>query len=124
MVQKRTYLKVSDNSGAKYCLCIGLYKNKKIAKIGDIILVSIKKMHKNIKSTTLYAGKVCKAVVIRTKCKFTRGENTYAFFDNAVAIVDNQYAPLGNRIFGMTVRLDNQRYAHYSQITNIAEKTL
>jgi len=45
MIQKGTYLKVIDNSGAKEICCIhviGGYRQR-YAKVGDLILASVKK---------------------------------------------------------------------------------
>ena len=57
MIMKQTMLKISDNSGAKYAKCIGLYKNRKKAKVGDIILVSIQKIYKGAKNPDIKNGK-------------------------------------------------------------------
>ena len=45
MVQQETRLKVADNTGAKEVLCIKVLggSKKKYAKLGDIIVVSVKK---------------------------------------------------------------------------------
>lgn len=123
MIMKETIVKVSDNSGAKYACCIGLYKNRTRAQIGDVILVSIKIMYKNLKgNVNINVGKVCKAIVIRTKRSINRGFHHYRFTENAVVLVDNQLNPIGNRIFGSTIRLDNYRQLHHKKTINITEK--
>ena len=45
MVQQETRLKVADNTGAKEVLCIKVLggSRKKYAKVGDLIVVTIKK---------------------------------------------------------------------------------
>jgi len=45
MIQKGTFLKVIDNSGAKNVCCIRIVSNQKYryAYTGDILLVSVKK---------------------------------------------------------------------------------
>ena len=48
MIQKRTQLKINDNSGIKLGQCLKIYK-KNIGTIGDKILISIKKIHLNKK---------------------------------------------------------------------------
>ena len=45
MIQQETRLKVADNSGAKEVLCIKVLggTRKKYAKLGDLIIVTVKK---------------------------------------------------------------------------------
>ena len=45
MIQQETRLRVADNSGAKEVLCIKVLggTRKKYAKLGDVIVVTIKK---------------------------------------------------------------------------------
>jgi ribosomal protein L14 len=120
---KQTTVKVSDNSGAKYAMCIGLYKNKTKAQIGDIILVSIRKLYKNLKAgNDISIGKKYKAIVIRTRKHLSNGYHNYYFLDNAVALIDNQSNPIGNRIFGSTLRLYCKRQLNHKKIINITEK--
>ena len=54
MIQQRTILKVSDNSGAKTVRCIkvlGGFK-KKYAKLGDTIIVSVQQLRNKSKKTS------------------------------------------------------------------------
>ena len=48
MIQIQTKLKINDNSGIKIGQCIKIYK-KKVGKIGDTILISVKKLRLNQK---------------------------------------------------------------------------
>ena len=66
MVQQETRLVVADNTGAKEVLCIKVLggSKKRYARVGDLIVVTIKK---SIPSATLKKGEVHKAVVVRTK---------------------------------------------------------
>ena len=61
MVQQQTILKVADNTGAKEIMCIrclgGSYR--KYAKIGDVIVASVKK-------------EICKISSSRWNCKKRR----------------------------------------------------
>ena len=54
MIQQQSILKVCDNSGAKTVKCIKVLGgfNKKIAKLGDIIVVSIQKLRNKSKITS------------------------------------------------------------------------
>lgn len=66
MVQQQTILKVADNTGAKEIMCIrclgGSYR--KYARIGDIIVASVKTA---TPGGVVKKGDVVKAVVVRTK---------------------------------------------------------
>ncbi|MCD6410676.1 50S ribosomal protein L14 [bacterium] len=101
MIQKQTMLKVADNSGAKIAQCIGLIggSRRRYARIGDIIVVAIKKAEprKSVKTHD-----VTRAVVVRQKQPFRRPDGSYIRFDeNAVIILDGKTKePKGGRIFG------------------------
>ena len=66
MIQQQTILKVADNTGAREIMCIrclgGSYR--KYAKIGDVIVASVKTA---IPGGQVKKGDVVKAVVVRTK---------------------------------------------------------
>jgi len=101
MIQKQTMLKVADNSGAKIVQCIGLIggSKRRYARIGDIIVVAVKKAEprKPVKTHD-----VVRAVVVRQKQPFRRPDGSYIRFDeNAVIILDGKTKePKGGRIFG------------------------
>ena len=101
MIQKQTMLKVADNSGAKLVQCIGLIggSKRRYARIGDIIVVAVKKAEprKPVKTHD-----VVRAVVVRQKQPFRRPDGSYIRFDeNAVIILDGKTKePKGGRIFG------------------------
>jgi large subunit ribosomal protein L14 len=100
MIQMQTKLKINDNSGIKIGQCIKVY-NKKIGKIGDLILLSAKTLRSKQKKTKLIKGDLFKALIIHTKYneKNTIG-NRIQFDKNCVIIINNQKEPLGTRIFG------------------------
>lgn len=101
MIQKQTMLKVADNSGAKIVQCIGLIggSKRRYARIGDIIVVAVKKAEprKPVKTHD-----VVRAVVVRQRQPFRRPDGSYIRFDeNAVIILDGKTKePKGGRIFG------------------------
>ena len=104
MIQPQTILKVADNSGAKTVKCLkvlGGFK-KKYAYLGDIIVVSIQKLrNKSKKTSKVSKGEVYRALVIRTKNKFSR-KNGSAFFlnENSVILLNKQGNPTATRVFG------------------------
>ena len=66
MIQQETRLKVADNTGAKEILCFKVLggSKRKYARIGDQIVVTIKKA---IPGGMVKKGEVHRAVVVRTK---------------------------------------------------------
>jgi large subunit ribosomal protein L14 len=102
MVQQNTILKVSDNSGAKTVKCIkvlGGFK-KKIAKVGDIIVVSIQQIRKKI-NVKVKKKEVYQALLVRTKVPYNK-KNGFKdlFFENSVILINKQGNPIGTRILG------------------------
>ena len=100
MIQPKTRLIVTDNSGAKEIMCIhvdgGSYR--KYASVGDVVTAAVKdatpggnvKMHE-----------VVKAVIVRTKKEVRRKDGSYIRFDdNAAVLINNQLEPTGTRVFG------------------------
>lgn len=114
---KESVLNVTDNSGAQKVKCIGLYKGASAATIGDVILVTIKKYAPN---SGIKKGAKYKAVIVRVKQAFQRGEQTFRFNDNAVVLLDGNQKLVGNRIFGSTLR---EVKFKFPEITNIIQKT-
>jgi large subunit ribosomal protein L14 len=104
MIQQKTILKVSDNSGAKTVRCIkvlGGFK-KKIAKLGDIIVVSIQQLKSKTRNTSKVKKKeVYQALIIRTKTGYTKKSGFKdTFFENSVVLINKQGSPVSTRILG------------------------
>ena len=95
MIQQETRLTVADNTGAKQVLCIKVLggTRKRYARIGDIIVITIKKA---IPNSNLKKGEVHRAVVVRTKKELKRKDGSYIRFDdNAVVLINEQKEPTG-----------------------------
>ncbi len=111
MIQTETVLNVADNSGAKKVLCIRVLggTRKRYARIGDIIVVTVKEAipHAKVKK-----GEVMRAVVVRTAKEMKRMDDTWVKFDeNAAVILSSTGEPIGTRIFGPVAReLRNQGF--------------
>lgn len=106
MIQVGTKFRVADNSGAKSVECIRVLggSGKKIGSIGDIIVVSVKKLRRvrgaNMRQKAK-TGDVRKAVVVRTAKEFHRKDGSFLRFQaNAVILLNPKMEPLGTRIFG------------------------
>ena len=100
MIQAHTNLTVIDNSGAKVVQCIKVLggSKRKVASIGDIIIVSVKD---SIPRGRVKKGEVLKALIVRTRKEISRLDGMTLRFDrNAVVLLNNQGVPIGTRIFG------------------------
>lgn len=98
MIQTETFLQVADNSGAKLAQCIKVLKNKRYARVGDLIIVTIKECmpHKKVKKSD-----VRKAVVVRTTKEIKRIDGSHIKFqDNAIVLLSDQENPIGTQIKG------------------------
>lgn len=123
-IQKETYLKVADNSGAIDLQCIHVIGStgKKKARIGDVIKCSVKKA---TPGGTVKKKQVVTAVIVRTKKECRREDGSYIRFgDNAAVIVKSKQDknPLGTRIFGPIAR--ELRARGYSKIVSLAPEVL
>lgn len=104
MLQVQTIFRVTDNSGARKAKCIkvlGGFK-KKYAKIGNLIVVSIRdvKLQKK-KKIKIKEGDVVHAVIVRTKAKACRlNFSSYLLKENAVVILTNKKKPIATRVKG------------------------
>ena len=122
MVQQQSILKVADNTGAKEIMCIrclgGSYR--KYARIGDIIVASVKTA---IPGGVVKKGDVVKAVVVKKKKPTRRADGSYVRFDeNAAVIIREDGTPRGTRIFGPVAR--ELREKDYMKILSLAPEVL
>lgn len=102
MIQIQTKLKINDNSGIKVGQCIKIYQKNNVGTVGDIILISVKKLKLNPKKKIkLVKGDLFKALIIHTSysTKNTIG-NHIKFDSNCSVILNTQKKLLGTRIFG------------------------
>src|SRR3989344_1455352 len=87
MLQRGSVLVPADNSGAKVLKLIGIPgANRKSARLGDIITVSVYGA-----SSTGYVKdhSIAKAVIVRTKKEVRRNDGSYIrFSDNAAVVID------------------------------------
>lgn len=100
MIQERSILKVSDNSGAKVVRCFRILggTRRRYARIGDIIVASIRVAEPR---KPLKKKDIVKALLVRQRQPFRRPDGSYVRFDdNAVVIIDNKKDPVATRVFG------------------------
>lgn len=104
MIQSSTYLDSADNTGAKRLFCIKVLggSGRKYARLGDVVVVSIKQA---IPKSKVEKGSVHKAVIVRVRKEQRRPDGTYVRFDNnAAVIIDKENEPIGTRVFGPIAR--------------------
>jgi len=104
MVQSRTVLNVTDNSGASKVRCIKILgTSRQYGKAGDLLLVSLIELKKGKARKKLVRGELRKAVLVRTKTQIPTKEGSLINFgDNAVFLIQEGHliTSLGSRIFG------------------------
>jgi large subunit ribosomal protein L14 len=122
MIQMQSNLDVADNSGAKRVQCIKVLggSKRRVAGVGDIIVVSIKEA---IPRGKVKKGDVMKAVVVRTAKEVRRPDGSCIRFDhNAAVLINNQGEPVGTRIFGPVTR--ELRARNHMKIVSLAPEVL
>tara|TARA_Y100000588_G_C14220200_1_gene910659 strand:- start:1151 stop:1519 length:369 start_codon:yes stop_codon:yes gene_type:complete len=122
VIQQETRLNVADNTGAKELLCIRVLggTKRKYARIGDIVVVTVKKA---IPGTELKKGTISKAVVVRTRKEIRRRDGSYIRFDdNAAVLINNQMEPTGTRVFGPVGR--ELREKNFMKIISLAPEVV
>ncbi len=122
MIQTASVLDIADNSGAKRVMCIKVLggSRRRYARVGDIIVVSIKEAMPNSK---VKKGETAKAVVVRTRKEIRRPDGSYIRFDaNGAVLINAQKEPIGTRIFGPVAR--ELRHKKFMKIISLAPEVL
>lgn len=103
MIQKRSMLKVADNTGVRKVMCIQpLSGDRQHGTAGDIIVASVKEASPD---SEIKVGEVVRAVIVRTVRQISRPDGSYVRFDdNACVIIDQNNDPKGTRVFGPVIR--------------------
>jgi len=118
MIQVQSTLSVADNSGAKKLMCIKVLggSKKRYARVGDIIVASVKE---SIPNSKIKSGSVVKAVVVRTVKPLRRADGSTIKFDvNSAVLVNEKIEPIGTRIFGPVAR--ELRVNNFMKIVSLA----
>ena len=138
MIQMQTMVDVCDNTGAKAAMVFNVYKGStarrgkkrlKTARIGDVVLVTVKK---SLPNSEFSGGsdrkdrakrRKARAVVVRMKAPTRRPDGSYLRFDsNAVVLLDERNEPRGTRIFGPVAR--ELREKNFMKIISLAEEVV
>lgn len=118
MVQHRTYLKVADNSGAKFVQVIQPLggSGKRKATIGELVVGVVKGANPN---GQVKDHEIVRVLIVRTKKEVRRDDGSYIKFDeNAAVIVDKDGNLRATRVFGPIAR--EVRDKGYTKITSLA----
>lgn len=122
MIQALSRLNVADNTGAKEVGVIKVYggTRRRYAGIGDIVLVSVKKLST---FSGVKKGEMFKALIVRTKSGIKRKSGaTLKFDENACVLLKNDGTILGTRVFGPLTRELKEK--GYNKLISIAEFVL
>jgi large subunit ribosomal protein L14 len=122
MIQMRTRVEVTDNSGARMVRCIKVIGagNRRYAYIGDIVVGSVRKA---LPGAAIKPGDVVRGVIVRSKQSVRREDGSYVRFDrNAMVLLDNDNNPRGTRIFGAVAR--ELRKKNFMKIVSLASEVV
>jgi large subunit ribosomal protein L14 len=110
MIQVGSILKVCDKTGVMLVQCIKVFgfSKHKIALLGDVVLVSIKRINvkkfhnvKLFRRKKFFLGTLHRGLVVRTKINFFRLSGVLIRFnENSVVLVNKRKVPISNRIYG------------------------
>ncbi len=128
MIQKESRLEVTDNSGAKVAMVIGILgvstatgRFTRVAMgVGDRVICAVKDAIPNGQVKT---GDKVEAVIVRVKSPTRRNDGSYVRFDsNACVLVDKEGNPKGTRIFGAVAR--ELREKNFMKIVSLATEVI
>lgn len=121
MIQLRSILISTDNSGAKKLMVIGIStKIGKKATIGDAVVCVVRGADP---AGTVTDHEKVTALVVRTKKEVRRKDGSYVRFDdNAAVVIDKQGLPVGTRILGPIAR--EVKEAGYNKIASLAREVV
>jgi large subunit ribosomal protein L14 len=124
MIQLRSVLRVTDNSGAKKIRVVQVYggSKRRFGYVGDVVMASVIDADPN---SAVKRGDKVRAVIVRTRKEQRRKSGEYVRFDdNAAVIIESRSSalPIGTRVFGPIARevKDNG----YSKIASLAPEVL
>ena len=121
MIQKESFLKVADNSGAKLLKCFHLVGStgKRFAYIGDVVKCSVKSA---IPNGMVKKGEIVDVVIVRAKKEQRRNDGSYVRFSENAGVIIKDGQMLGTRIFGPIAR--EIRARGYSKIISSAPEVV
>jgi large subunit ribosomal protein L14 len=122
VIQKESYLKVADNSGAKSLMCIRVLGsgNRRYAGVGDVVIAVVKDAIPNM---AVKKSDIVRAVIVRTRKGLRRESGmSIRFDDNAAVVINPDNNPRGTRVFGPVAR--ELRDRNFTKIVSLAPEVL
>ena len=122
MIQMQSKMGVADNSGAKRVMCIKVLggSHHMSASLGDVVVVAIKDA---TSSGKVKKGEVHRAVIVRSRYGHNRKDGTKIKFDtNEVVLINNQFEPIGTRVFGPVPR--ELKSNNFNKIASLADEVI
>lgn len=124
MVHIGTRLKITDNTGARVAMVIGIPggTRKRSAGIGERVTVTVKKAmpHGLVEEHSIQS-----VVVVRQKKEYRRRDGSFIRFDdNAAVVLDSKESklPKGSRVFGPIAR--ELKELGFDKIVSLAPEVL
>ena len=124
-----SYVYCVDNTGVANAKVIQVYGNKKrrVASYGDMVYIVVKSLDRSSgnlldekQRKKFQKGTVHKAVVVHTKKKVRRIDNTWMWFNsNSVVIVDKKGRPQAKRIRSAIPREIADKYPTIASISSL-----
>lgn len=122
MIQLQSILKPADNTGARRLKVIHLYggSKRRFARIGDLVQAVVDQADP---TGVVKDKEIVRALIVRTKKEFRRGDGSYIRFDdNAAVIVDKDGNPRGTRVVGPISREIKEK--GYAKIVSLATEVV
>lgn len=98
MIYIGSFLKSADNSGARLVKCLKIYKKfaKSKGSVGDIVLVSVRRVNPKKK---IKKGEILKGIIVRSKDRICRyGGVLLSFNSSSIVLFNKRDGLLGTRI--------------------------
>lgn len=122
MIQMQSKMGVADNSGAKSVMCIKVLggSHHMSASLGDVVVVAIKDANSSGK---VKKGEIHRALIVRSRYGHNRKDGTKIKFDsNEVVLINNQFEPIGTRVFGPVPR--ELKSNNFNKIVSLADEVI
>lgn len=124
MIQRRTILKVADNTGAHKLRVIHLYggSTRKMSYVGDIVRAVVDRADPNgmVKDSQMVF-----VVIVRVHKEQKRADGSYIRFDDNAGVIINSrdnFDPIGTRVFGPVARELKEK--GFTKILSMASEVL
>lgn len=123
MIQVGSILKVIDNSGGNKVRCLRIISTSqpRYAFLGDLLLVSVKRLRAKRRSKS----KVKKGTMVRALIVYSKKHKNYyfgdnlIFYDNSVVLLNNKGKLIGTRVFGLLPKC--LRYTQYMRLVTVCK---